>query len=61
MSENEKPQAGAGWVLAGFLFGALGFLIALVTDKGDGRSNKALGGCMIWVIIVAVILLMAGM
>ena len=49
------PPAGNGWVFAGFIFGLLAWLIALATDKGDGRAKKAMRGCLIWVAIIAVI------
>lgn len=50
----QTQQAGCGWVLAGFVFGVLAWIIALITDKGDGRANKALGGCLVWVVVLVV-------
>ena len=54
------PPAGNGWVFAGFIFGLLAWLIALATDKGDGRANKAMSGCLIWVVIIAVLFILGG-
>ena len=52
------PPAGNGWVFAGFIFGLLAWLIALATDKGDGRANKAMSGCLIWVVIIVVLFIL---
>ena len=57
--QNEQKQAGASWVVAGFIFGLFAWLIALATDNGDGRANKALSGCLVWVAILAIFILMS--
>ena len=57
--EQEVERAGNSWVAAGFIFGLFAWLIALATDKGDGRANKALSGCLMWVVILVVHFVMA--
>lgn len=56
--EQEVERAGNSWVAAGFIFGLFTWLIALATDKGDGRANKALSGCLMWVVILAVLIVL---
>ena len=56
--EQEVERAGNSWVAAGFIFGLFAWLIALATDKGDGRANKALSGCLMWVVILVVLFVM---
>ena len=56
--EQEVERAGNSWVVAGFIFGLFAWLIALATDKGDGRANKALSGCLMWVVILVVLIVM---
>ena len=60
MSEIDQPRAGGGRVLAGLLFGVFAWVYALVTDRGDTRANKALGGCLIWAIVAVVLLAAVG-
>jgi len=55
----QKP-AGYEWVLAGIFLGVIGWSIALVTDKGDGRGGKALGGCLLGPIIAIAFLFFLG-
>ena len=53
-NNEERPTASMGWVLLGLVFGILGLIIALITDKGDGRVKKTLGGCLISLLITVV-------
>ena len=62
MTINDQPEqerAGGSWVVVGLLFGLLGWLVALATDKGDGRANKALTGCLLWMIPVIAFIFVA--
>ena len=52
MDKEQQKQAGIGWVIAGFVFGLFAWLIAVATDNGDGRSNKAKSGCFVWIVII---------
>ena len=56
--EQEVERASNSWVAAGFILGLFAWLIALATDKGDGRANKALSGCLMWVVILVVLFVM---
>ena len=56
----QKP-AGFEWVLAGIFLGVIGWIIALVTDKGDGRGGKALGGCLLGPILALAVLFLLGL
>ena len=57
---QQQQEASDGWYMAGCLFGLFGWLIALATDKGDGRDKKALTGCFLWVILAIGLLVLFG-
>ena len=48
---HELAPASSAWVLVGFFIPIIGLIVALVTDNGDGRVSKTIGGCLIWVLI----------
>lgn len=56
---HQKP-AGYEWLLVGVFLGVIGWIIALVTDKGDGRGGKALGGCLLGPIIAIAFMFFLG-
>ncbi len=46
--KEKRPSASMAWVLVGVVFGVLGLIVALITNKGDGRVSKTFAGCIIW-------------
>lgn len=50
---NNRPEpAGCGWILVGVIFGPIGWLAAVMTDKGDGRAWMTVYGCLSWIIVI---------
>ena len=57
MTEQKNKKAGFRWVVGGFAFGIFAWLLALVTDNGDGRVGKTTCGCLFWTVLLGMILL----
>lgn len=51
-----QRRASAAWAWAGFIFGLFAVAVALITDKGDGRVSKSVGGCLLWLVLLGFIL-----
>ena len=43
-----RMRASNAWAVGGFTFGLLVVAMALLTDNGDGRIKKALGGWLLF-------------
>lgn len=48
--QDDPPPAGNSWIIADLIFGIIAWFIALITNNGDGRGNKALIGCVFWLL-----------
>lgn len=50
--KDRKESAADSWFALGCLLGPLAWLVALATDSGDGRGDKALSGCIAFVVLI---------
>ncbi len=51
--KEKRPNASMAWVFVGVVFGVIGLIVALITNKGDGRISRTLAGCIIQLLIAA--------
>ena len=59
MDKQKVRRASNWWIVIGFLLPLIAILGALMTDKDDGRTSKAVVGCLIWIIVAIIAIVLA--